>query len=81
MKQSDVVIGNAYLTRVSGELVEVLVESSVQRFQGLFGPSARQGRVVRRYQLRRVDNGTMLPKLRPASALREKPTLTQEPHP
>lgn len=64
MKQSSVAIGAIYLTRVSGELVEVRVELVTTMFLRL------NRRSVTRYRLRRVDNGTTLPKLRSAAALR-----------
>jgi hypothetical protein len=64
MKQADVKLAGVYLTRVSGELVRVLVQGIVQTPQG------------RRYILCRCTDGIeiasmpRLPKPRSAAALR-----------
>jgi hypothetical protein len=62
MKQKDVVINNEYMTKVGDELVKARV---VQERQSL----SFQGN-VRRFTVRRVDNGALLPKARTAAALR-----------
>lgn len=69
MKVADINIGEEYLTKVGASLVRVKVTAAVSGrlnySTGKDGP--------RRFECRRVDNGTNLPKARTASALREAP--------
>ena len=61
MRIADVEIGNAYLTRVSGALVKVVVTQRVEPTS--FSKTAR-------FHVRREDDGKALDKSRTASALR-----------
>ncbi len=67
MKIVEIVVGERYFTRVSGELVEVIARAIVE--DRLY-PS---GKVVRKVRCVRADTGNWLPKLRNASALRKRP--------
>lgn len=69
MRQSEIKQGDVLYTRVSGERVQVRVRAIVERSLGW----SRKDRVYVRYQLARVDNAAILPKLRPASALHVHP--------
>lgn len=65
MKINDIEVGGVYWTRVSGVLTQVEVVGIVTKKRS---PSSK--RAIRRLQLKRVDNGNRLPKLRTAAALR-----------
>lgn len=66
MKIADVKIGEKYLTKVSGALVQVVV---IQRIE----PDGRWDKQTR-FRVRRADNNKTLDKSRAASALRSLPT-------
>jgi hypothetical protein len=69
MKQADVKLAGVYLTRVSGELVRVLVRGIVGVPVDIDYTKQRY-RVVKRYLVQRIDTKTNLPKPRSAAALR-----------
>lgn len=62
MKIRDVRVGQHVWTRVSGYPVKVSIRRVVES-------RTRSGRLVRRVEVARVDNGKVLPKARSASAL------------
>ena len=59
MRQMDVIIGNEYNIKMEGELVRVKVLSDRGYGNG----------VSRKYQVRRIDTGKVLPKYRTCQAL------------
>lgn len=59
MKQADVVIGETYIARVSGQLVKVVVVNKDEN---------SKGRTV--FRVKRLDTGKFLPNTRTAAALR-----------
>lgn len=64
MKLQDVILGQTYLCRVSGDLVPVVVEGILTSYNG-----GRKIRVTR--------EGCPLPKLRSASALHDVPAVCE----
>lgn len=59
MKQKDVIIGNEYNIKMEGQLVRVKVLSDRGYGNG----------IARKYQVRRIDTGKVLPKYRTCLAL------------
>jgi hypothetical protein len=62
MKQSEIIVGNEYMTKIGDCLVKVHI---VQKREPIGSYDKRTTFLVRR-----VDNGTLLPKARTAAALR-----------
>ncbi len=75
MKQSEVNVGSEYLTKVSGNLVKVVVTHETTRVSyGHYDGSPGGRRHSRRaYGVKRADNDQRLPKARTAAALRPVP--------
>ncbi len=62
MKQKEVIVGGTYWTKVSGQLVQVVVHSQTTK-------TSHSGSQMVRFYVRRVGEQMNLPKARPASAL------------
>ena len=67
MRQSQINVGDKVVTRVSGQRVWVEVVS--ERIVVTIPRRHSSPRRLTRYLVKRVDNGHVLPNLRPASAL------------
>lgn len=70
MKQSDVVVGSVYLTRICGALAPVVVVEKIEPSRQYDRPGTHT-----RYRIRREGSSSILSKSRTAAALRLKPAL------
>lgn len=77
MKQSEVHVGDRVCVRIGSELAPCIVMAEVQDVKHSYTLPGlgRAEKIVIRYRIRRENESTPLPKLRPASALRKKNEL------
>ena len=71
MKNSEIQVGGKYATKVGGVLVAVIVVRETSTTKISYGHSSDKTRTYTKWVVARCDTGTILPKPRPASALRK----------